>query len=173
MTQISKIFLFLAVIMIISFSCRKKEEFPVIPHIEFISFTKLQNTQGIDTAGILKFSFTDGDGDIGLYKKDSLPPYDFNLFISYFEKKDGVFEEAFQILYNNLTQTFDTLPFHGRIPILTPDGNDKNIKGEIEDILQLSPISDATEIKYKVYIKDRALNKSNVIETPEIPIITK
>ena len=142
-------------------SCKKIEEFPIEPHIEFIEFIKYYNdTLDLFDKGLLKFSYTDGDGDIGLEESDSLPPYDFNLFIDYFEYRNGIFIKV---------EDLDP-PLHARIPMLTPKGRHKAIKGEIEDLIDLNYFSDIDTVKYQIYIMDRALHKSNVIETPPIYI---
>jgi len=58
-------------------SCKKPETYPIVPHIEFVSFIKIINdqNQNIDNKGVLKISFTDGDGDLGLAEGDTLSPY--------------------------------------------------------------------------------------------------
>jgi hypothetical protein len=156
-------------------SCKKYEDYPPEPTIEFMDFTLLSDDQGIDQRGVLRFSFADGDGNIGLYDYDTLPPLDYNLFIRYFEKQNGVFKEVFLITPNYINDTtivYDTATFNGRIPILTPAGKNKAISGEIEDTLFVNnPISVFDTIMFEVYINDRALNKSNTIQTP--PIIIK
>jgi len=63
--------------------------------------------------------------------------------------------------------------FNARIPLLTPNGRNKNIKGEIARTLELYFASQALQsdiIAFEIYIKDRALNKSNVIITPSYKI---
>lgn len=144
--------------------CTKEEVFPVEPNITFISFTKIDNNSPIDDKGILKIFFTDGDGDLGLDNGDTLPPFDknsiyyYNYFIKYFEKKHGSFVEV------QLPVTFNS-----RIPRLEPSGNNNSIKGEIELELYINnPFSVFDTIRFEAYIVDRALNKSNVIVTPEI-----
>ena len=73
-SKISLISILIAILF--SVSCSKREEFPDIPYIEYKSFVKIRNSQDIDEKGILEFSFTDGDGDIGLYSWEKDPPYD-------------------------------------------------------------------------------------------------
>jgi hypothetical protein len=74
------------IIVLLSLSCIKEEEYPIIPEIEFENFVLLYNPlSGNIERGVLKISFKDGDGDIGLYQTDTAPPYDFNLFITYYE----------------------------------------------------------------------------------------
>jgi hypothetical protein len=140
-------------------SCSKKDEYPVIPQIEFLGMTKIFDP-GLNRfdRGVLAISFKDGDGDIGLRDNDILPPYDYNFFVKYYELQNG--QEVRVIIT-------DSNEFSARIPVLTPAGSVKAIKGEIEDTLNiynpLSPLFDT--IKFDAYIVDRALNKSNTITT--------
>ncbi len=157
-------------------SCRKFEEFPDIPEITYSNFLVLTNPQtGITERGVLAFSYTDGDGDLGLDSKDTLFPYDkdgdyyYNLIIKYFEKQNGAFIEVPLLSWNYDSSYFDTLTFNSRFPVLTPFSGNLNIKGIFEDTLYIyNPLSDFDTIKFKAYIIDRALNKSNEIETGEI-----
>ena len=154
----------------ILYSCEKKEEYPIIPKIKFENFLKIYNPDlGIFERGVLKISFTDGDGDIGLYQWDTVAPYDYNFFITYYEIQNGDTVEVFITKYNEQTGEDDTLNFHARIPILTPGGSNKSIKGEIEDTLFIYNYNSSFDtIMYKAYIKDRALHESNSILTPLI-----
>ena len=156
-------------------ACKKYEDFPPEPTIEFMDFTMLRDVQGIDQRGVLRFSFSDGDGNIGLYDTDVIPPYDYNLFVRYFEMQNGTFREVFLITPNYINDTtivYDTATFNGRIPILTPAGKNKAISGEIEDTLFVNnPLSAFDTIMFEIYIKDRELNISNTIQTP--PIVVK
>ncbi|MBN2745131.1 MAG: hypothetical protein JXR34_00255 [Bacteroidales bacterium] len=158
---------FFALLIIASLAgCEKKDEYPPEPAIAFHSFSKIDNGTGIDDQGILSISFTDGDGDIGLKTEDTLPPYNYaspyyyNIYIDYFEKKNGVFEKIDLPISNN-----------SRIPYIDADLPEKGIKGIIEVELYINNIlSNYDTIMFSAYIYDRALNQSNVIETPEIII---
>lgn len=148
-------------------SCLKRNDFPAEPQIEYLDFVKYTNTQGKDSLGILKFKFTDGDGDIGLDQGDTFPPYDissiyyYNCYVKYFEKQNGVFVEVVLPLPNN-----------SRIPNITPEGQNKTLEGEIEVGLYINnPSSTFDTIKFEAYIYDRAQHKSNTIETPEIVVV--
>jgi len=147
-------------------SCLKREEYPIEPYIEFVDFRKYVNESGIEDKGLLVFSFTDGDGDIGLSPGDTLPPfhregdYFFNLFIFYHEVQNGAIVEV------ELPQ-----PFHLRLPVITPSGNNKAIKGEIEVELDIfNPITPFDTILFDFYLVDRALHKSNTVRTPKIKV---
>lgn len=158
--------LFLFAVLLTAQGCLKRETYPIEPHIEFVNFIKYQNEEGIDTKGTLIFSFTDGDGDIGLSAGDTLPPfhkegdYHYNMYIFYKEMQNGV-----------LTEVNLPLPFHLRLPVITPSGNNKAIKGDMEVELDIyNPISVYDTICFSFYLVDRALHVSNTITTPLIVI---
>lgn len=158
--------LFAISLMLLLQNCRKPEEFPPIPHIEFVSFAKIITPNGIDNKGILTLFFTDGDGDVGLSEIDTLSPYDpesefyYNFFIDYFEKQNGTFVKV-------------DLPFslNSRIPILNTSNTNRPLKGNIDIELFINNIlSPHDTIRFECQICDRALNKSNRISTPDIII---
>ena len=59
-----------------------------------------------------------------------------------------------------------------RIPVLTPTGKNKALKGNISVTIEPSyynPISpDSDTIKYIITLVDRDFNESNTVESPEI-----
>ncbi len=60
----------------------------------------------------------------------------------------------------------DSNEFNARIPMLTPVGNNKAIKGEIEDTLYMYNYNGTFDtIMFDVYLLDRDLNKSNTVST--------
>lgn len=172
---IPALFITLFIVLILSYACTKKDVYPIEPHIDFKSFEKILDPKVNDTVGVIGLYFTDGDGDLGLRPTDTSINYRYNLFIKYFEKKKGKFEEIILTTLNTQTQKLDTLWFHSRIPYLTPAGNSKAISGEIYDTLFINNLSSSPSdtIKYQIYIQDRALHKSNVVETPEIVVNKK
>ncbi len=154
--------LFFALMMFAS--CTKEEDFPDVPHIEYLDFTKVANSSNIDEKGILKIFFTDGDNDMGLGEGDTLGPFDrtskyyYNFFITYFEKQHGEFVEV-----------TPTVTFNSRIPVLESSSSNGALKGEIEiEMFINNPFSVYDTIKFEAYIADRALHESNIISTPEI-----
>lgn len=152
------------------FSCLKKEDYSNIPKIEFESFTKLSEITGIDNRGILRIEFTDGDGDIGLDDSEIASPYDYNLFITFFEKQKGVWVKPVIYTDNDSIE----YSFNARIPIITPLGQNKSVKGIIEDTVYINNFTSPYDtICFEVYIKDRALNKSNTIRTDDIIVKKK
>jgi hypothetical protein len=144
-------------------SCMKKETYPDVPEIAFQSFTTQFDTGLYAKRGFLTISFKDGNGDIGLRTDQTSPPFDsgsiyyYNYIIDYYEKQHGKFVKI------------DLDPsYNARIPYLTPTDPNKAIKGIIVDTLILNPIPVYDTVKFKFYIYDRALNKSNVDSTPPI-----
>lgn len=170
----------IGVIGTLLFSCRKFEEYPIEPVITFDNFTLLFNSQtGKTERGVLSIGYTDGDGDLGLKTSDTLPPFDrsgnyyYNFIVKYYERQNGTFVEVPLLSWNPDTQKYDTITFNGRFPNLTPEHGNKAIKGVIQDTLYVNnPLTDFDTIKFKVSIYDRALHKSNEVETPEI-VVTK
>jgi len=167
----SKISLLTFAICLLIFSgCKKANEYPVEPLINFKSLTTDKNSNGKDIAGRITFSFTDGDGDIGLADNDTFPPYNpsgqyyYNLVLKYFSKPNGVWipNTAYHL--------------NGRLPVITPEGTNKAIRGDIEYFIygldQLPQCAVNLPVRFELYIYDRALHRSNTITTEEILINT-
>lgn len=156
----------LILLVLVISSCKKKENYPDIPQIKFVDFTKIQNGTGIDNKGTLRISFTDGDGNIGLAESDTLPPYNlaspyyYNFYINYYERQKGV-----------LVKVDLPSPQHARIPPITGTGLNKPTKGFIDIDLFINNYSSVYDtIAFEIWIYDRDLNGSNIIWTPEIII---
>ncbi|MCB0430776.1 MAG: hypothetical protein KDD54_11750 [Flavobacteriales bacterium] len=138
-------------------SCIKPKQCDPTPSIQFSDFTILGDS------AILEFTFEDGDGDIGLKEGDTAKPFDFNLYMSYFEKINGKFV--------NMDSTL-AIPFRFRIPYLESENSDRCLSGNVSVAITpiyrntASPYSDT--IMYSFYIFDRELRKSNEAETPPI-----
>ena len=139
-------------------SCQKEETYPIIPEIEFDEFVKLWNPQTmVYERGVFVITFKDGDGDIGLEGSDTAAPYDFNLFINYYEIQNG---DSVRVIIS------DSNEFNARIPVLTPRGSKKSISGTIEDTLFMYNYQSTFDtIMFDAYIMDRALHKSNMVNT--------
>jgi hypothetical protein len=141
----------------------KQENFSDVPFIGYQSFVGLYDTGHYPVYGVLTITFQDGNGDIGLDDGDIMPPFDtgspyyYNFIIDYYEKQSGQFVKV----------DLDP-PLSSRIPVLSPLYPGKPIKGIISDTLPLNPAPVFDTIKIEAFIYDRALNKSNVISTPEI-----
>lgn len=152
-------------IMLLLSACLKTDEYPNEPIIEFNEFAFFNDS------GRVAFSFTDGDGDLGLNEGDNESPFDTgsvyynNVFIKYYEKVNGVWQQGISPLGN-------PIEFNYRFERLTPSGKNKALKGKI--IVDIVPIcynpfsADNDTVMYKIKIADRSLNLSNEIETGEL-----
>jgi hypothetical protein len=138
--------------------CATPPNYPDEPVITFKSISRnylKQNSNSLADSLLLVFSFTDGDGDLG--SNDSVGIY----------IKDG-------------RDGFEKPPY--KIPYINPQGTGNGISGEISIRLNTTcctfdngyppcsviPNVPYDTLTYQVYIRDRAGNKSNQIETPPI-----
>lgn len=164
-------------------SCRKGEDFPVEPRIEFKEIIKNTNSEGKDTSISLVFTFTDGDGDIGFHQDEAGNPYVgeffYNLHVDYRRKNSsGQFEPVLvpTLVIDSITPGGDTLfaikdlpvEFKYRMPYMVPPGKNKAIKGDIS--VDINTFGFAPVSRFEFYIYDRALNKSNIEITPEFSV---
>jgi hypothetical protein len=159
-------FIFSLVILgVLVSSCFKSEVYPVEP----IIYDPVFLISG-DSAQ-LTFSFTDGDGDIGLAPGDTLAPYEpdsyfhYNLHIDYYEKDDV---DGWQ---RGRDLDGDSIIFQYRLKPIVVKGKARGIKGTMEVLMRdfANPFSDQSDtIKFTIRLIDKALNESDVIETSEI-----
>ena len=163
-----------ALLMLIS--CIRTEEYPLEPVISFLDFEKIYNeTDSIYDRGVLKFEFTDGDGNIGLEDGDTFPPfhqgskYYYNLLIDFFEVQHGLETPVAITVYNSETEKYDTVYLSARIPLLTPKGSNSAISGDIYDTIFIYNYYSAFDTLFlKFRLVDRDLNESNIETTPYI-----
>ncbi len=132
-------------------SCGPETVFPDEPMLEF----KEYQYNGSDTLNTV-FSFTDGDGDIGVAPTGS----DYNMLLTlYYKDQSGEFQTA----VNPLTNVPITYPY--RVPEL-PDGQN-GLEGDIYLVVNSAMIQYDT-IQFDAYIVDQTNHMSTVIRTPEI-----
>lgn len=150
-------------------ACQTIPEYPAIPSISYGSayFQEFPQTDYI----FLSVNFKDGDGDLGLNSEDLLsriPADHFNIFPVLFLKNGDKYEEWKDP--SNLD-----FSYNGTFPRL----RESTVSGAIEGTLQYKLGSlnffnqDSSIVKIRVYIRDRAGNTSNVIETPPFPVVYK
>ena len=155
MKAFSKI-VFIILLSSILFACKKSEQFSDIPYLEF---RRYQIKDSVDALGNLAkicelhLYFVDGDGDICLFDEDTIPPFDYNLFVNYFE-----------IQNDSLSQIDVSPPFHIRIPNLTPSGQNKSLKVNVKYDVNITYRNSDT-IKFDLKLFDRALNESDWVGT--------
>lgn len=127
----------------------------------------VNNGYNKDSFIAMNFSFTDGDGDIGLSEEDTAypfaygQPYFYNLKVWMLEKKNGVWRKLQDPLNPG-----DSLNFHERLLPITPTGRYKWVEGQLTlrvpaEYYTLKPDT----VKIQVELIDRALHSSGVQET--------
>ena len=164
MKEIKFLFVIFISILVLD-SCKKIEKLSAVPQIEFTSFTVFDTIDILGNhskGGRLKFKFQDGDGDLGLDAPTQGQIDSTNLFLTLFRKVGGVMVPA--AANDPLT------PSAYRIPYMERLGQNKILKGSISVIFMYLFYSPADTISYDFYIKDRALNVSNVASTSEIEL---
>lgn len=158
-------------------SCGPPElEYPIEPELTFKEYEFFRE---VDDFGVsndvyeLTFEYVDGDGDIGI--DDDEPSLGGSedikhvLFVDYLEKQKNDEFKAVSCVLGTDPQTKKW-----RLPIITPVGNNKAIRGEMKVKVNpcVTPRDTIKILKFSMYIYDRALHKSNVIESPEIEYFT-
>jgi hypothetical protein len=152
-----------------AFACNKPPVYPNEPHIEFKNIESYpvfnQNTK--KDSLIIVTRFEDGDGDLGLTADEvKSPPYnegnnDLNYLVETFVKRQG--EVSFQKIDLPATSgRFFRLSPDNRVGPLEGDLRYSGIKIPAQNIFNLKT---GDEIKFRVQIRDRALNASNMVET--------
>jgi hypothetical protein len=135
----------------------------------------------VENSLVIQFSFTDGDGDIGLKDDETYFPFGpcdkfyKNLIVDPYRTENGKFILARKIIKSDCSPDtaviWDTVGYDQRIKYIVPEGKNKTLEGEIEVTLNevLTEFPEDT-IKFKLILVDRALNKSNQIETDAVII---
>jgi hypothetical protein len=163
-------------------SCQKPVEYPIEPRIAYEGFTYLINADSTFSGeGIVSFSYTDGDGDLGLDDSDTLPPFGFhdahyyNMVIDYLKCVNGEFVKTPLLsphVPTNPADTlvlYDTVTFNARFKQLRDSEEPRAISGKMEYKLTVqNPFSPNDTVKFEIHILDRALHESNVIQTEAI-----
>lgn len=153
----------LLIVFLSIFACKDPQKFPDEPQIDFYKVYVLDT---IDDLGnvvkmhILTFRAIDGDRNLGVFQEDTVTN---NLFITFYQKIDGAFEE-----YSS------DIPLNFRIPYTDPVGLNEYFKADIQvdlsypiDIYNTEGLFDT--VMYSFFVMDRDSNFSNVENSFEIP----
>lgn len=172
----------LSLLLLIAVACQKPVEYPIEPHVEYTGFTYLFNADSTFSGeGVISFSYTDGDGDLGLDDGDTLYPFGFNdphyynMRVDYLRLENGVFVKT-PLLSPHVPShpgdtlvLYDTVSFSTRFRRLRDIEEPKAISGTMDYKLTVqNPFSPNDTIKFEIRILDRALHESNVIQTEAI-----
>ena len=151
---------FLLVLALAGWRCLDSPDFPDEPYIQFISISKDTMRQGIfqEDSVIVRFSFQDGDGDIGRASQQDSN----NIF--FIDERTGTLDNTFGI------------------PEIPEEGAANGVEGEVRVLLFSTcciyndgsdpclpnPNVSFDTVRYRIYIVDQANHKSNEILTTSI-----
>ncbi|HOB83355.1 MAG TPA: hypothetical protein PKM76_02880 [Bacteroidales bacterium] len=162
----ARTYLILIILLLIpAVSCKKIEQLPPEPKIEFLNFAVFDTTDILGNqckGGRLSFHFEDGDGNLGLQTPDGTEADTTNLYFTLFRKVKGVM---------TMVPDDDILsPSDYRIPYMERTGQNKILKGTIAVtfLYLFYSVEDTDTVRYDFYLKDRADNLSNTESTSEI-----
>jgi len=156
MKSIAKIGLIISAALTLN-SCVKEEQYPIEPSITYLDF--VLNSDGSAT---LKYTFTDGDGDIGIEPEET----GYNYFVHYYYK-DG---SGNFVPYTAPTDTVPLVVPYRIQPIYNnnPGKKKKSSKGEIQ-IMLYAPLFPAGEtIKLACQLFDQAGHSSALVFSPQL-----
>jgi hypothetical protein len=165
--RVTKYFILVVLIAIFAGSCRKIEQLPPEPSIEFLSFAVFDTMDILGNSckgGRLNFYFEDGDGNLGLETPEAGETDTTNLFLTLYRKTHGIMVEV---------PDGDILkPSNYRIPYMERTGQNKILRGTVSVtfIYWFYSTADTDTLRYDFYIKDRADNISNTASTSEIAL---
>jgi hypothetical protein len=127
--------------------CKKEEPISEVPFIEFVSISPNPAIKYQDEIRIT-IKYTDGDGDLGENTPDVK-----NLFV---------------------TDSRNSVTYEFRIPQLAPDDSKIIIQGNQPFNLPpqgfIDDSSTSEAVIYSIYIKDRAGNQSNTVQTSPLTV---
>lgn len=159
MKQSTKLVILFAIVL--SLGCKKEDPEPVSPIITFLD-ARLSSDESYS---VVRFEFFDGDGDLGLKQEENGGEQEFNVFVDYYEKINGVWILKSPIIRGNSSGGFDTTELHIRMPFLENEAQ-RALEGETKIDLLYDFFADT--FRYEISIKDRALHLSNVITTSDL-----
>lgn len=160
-------FLLLSTLIALAVSCIQPPDYPIEPVIEYLGVSKasLQQGQGVEDTVLVVIGFTDGDGDIGSFNQSS-GQVALDLFFT--DQRTGITVETFSMPFvpelgvtNGISGEI-TVRLFTTCCIFPPWVNDAS--APCQPSLQYP----ADTLVYEIYIKDRAGNESNRIETEPI-----
>lgn len=154
------------------YSCVKKPKYssiPVIKYQDFLRYGKYSDPDSVEVA----IAFEDEEGDVGFEASEATGIVkDGNLFLVYYYDSANTNYFAAWDGTNNPMPPFDTLKIQYRVPpVLAQNEISQPMKGIIYAKLKrisIRPTSAHKTIKYKIYMYDKAMHKSNIVASDRI-----
>ncbi|MEP7263136.1 MAG: hypothetical protein ABI772_01490 [Bacteroidota bacterium] len=180
--------LLLAVLLLSFVGCKKNNDDPEPPTIEFVGFNYLEkDANGRDLQVEMIIHFKDKNGDIGHIdeeKTDACGRPVNDLFLYYERYENGIYiphiiphKDTLLDASCNIISIKDSAQYEQNriLRYIQPEGNNKAIEGEISYLMRYqdvfstlppAPVSGQllpAQGRFRIYIKDRAGNKSNEV----------
>jgi hypothetical protein len=144
------------VLVVAVFGCKPEPVFPTEPKLSFTKYIQNDNSDSLQVI----FSFTDGDGDIGV----SAGATDSNMVLQlYVPAGSGGF-----VPQPNLMNQGQFIYYNYRIPQLT--ASQKGLEGDLYLTVNKAFITRDT-IRFNAYLIDQAQNRSEIVETPSVILL--
>ncbi len=154
MKLIRGIFLF-TIFGLLFFGCRPKPVFPAEP---VLKFSKFMQPAGSDSL-IVVFSFTDGDGDIGVTQADA----DSNMVLSvYAPNSTG----GFTLMPSPVNPPPDSLYYPYRIPHLV--AGQVGLEGDIYVAFEHKSFIGRDTLQFNAFLLDQSQHRSNYVRTESV-----
>lgn len=143
--------------LIVLSGCKPEPVFPVEPMLTFKEYIQSQTSDSLQVV----FSFTDGDGDVGV----SSGATDSNMVLTlYVRDASGNF-----IPQDNIsTPAPDSIYYNYRIPQLT--SSQKGVEGDIYLTVNKAFITRDT-IRFNAFMLDQAQHRSATVQTPAVILL--
>ncbi|MDX5321032.1 MAG: hypothetical protein LPK45_07985 [Bacteroidota bacterium] len=155
-------------------ACQKEVSNDPIPKIAYLGHEIVQNELGKDSLILMRFSFEDGDGDLGYTPADTNSPfrigdpYFYNIHTDFYGVNNGT-----KVYYID-GFSGDTIRYNQRIASLTPEGKYKALSGTMELRMDFALLllngHTPNNVQLEFWINDRNLNQSNRVTSPEIAV---
>lgn len=143
-------------VMLIS-GCKPEPVFPVEPVLTFKEFRQPPGTDSLQVV----FSFTDGDGDIGIAANST----DSNMVLTAYNRDPNTGQ--FMVMDDPGTPQPDSLYYTYRIPHLAV--GQKGLEGDIYVTINKSILILVEDtLQFNAFLLDESLHKSTVVRTPEV-----
>ncbi|MGL4597310.1 MAG: hypothetical protein ACRCYO_07280 [Bacteroidia bacterium] len=138
-------------------ACKPEPVFPIEPSLVFKEYIQSQTSDSLQVV----FTFTDGDGDIGIAPGDA----DTNMLLTAYYR-NALGEYIVYPNFNTVNNPFDSLVYPYRVPRLT--ASQKGVEGDIYVVINEAFISYYDTIAFNAFIVDQAGHKSQIVRTPEL-----
>jgi hypothetical protein len=158
------LFAWMLLLTAVLLSCLKAVTYPKVPTLAFKSF------QGYADSAVIKFEFTDGDGNFGINStevQDTSSPFhgclkSFNMLLEYYEYQGNSW------VHFPRDPCAGDVAFYYTVPWIEPTGQNKTQKGEIKIVIAPDYYFPGTNdsCRFEAHILDRDFQASNVVTTP-------